>query len=127
MHEFGLCEDILGAVERRAAGRRVTGVRVRVGAAHRVSEAALAQAFELVAAGTVAAGATLDVVPVLMHVTCRSCGAQAESEDAFGRCSACEGTDLDVRGGDELLLESIQIAASDSPTERSADVPWHRG
>ncbi len=127
MHELGICEDILGAVERRAAGRRVTGVRVRVGALHRVSEPALEQAFALVASGTIADGATVDVVPVLMHVTCRSCGAQAESEDAFGRCPACEGTDLDVRGGDELLLESIQIAASDSPTERSADVSRHRG
>lgn len=127
MHEFGLCEDILGAVERRAAGRRVTGVRVRVGAQHRVSEPALAQAFALIATGTVADGATMEVVPVPMRVTCRSCGAQADSEDAFERCSACAGTDLDVRGGDEFLLESIRVAASESPQERSTDVSRHRG
>jgi len=127
VHELGLCEDILGAVERRAAGRRVTGVRVRVGAAHRVSEAALAQAFELVAAGTVAAGATVDVVPLPMHVTCRSCGSQASSQDALARCSACGGIDLDMRDGDELVLESIQVATSESPPERSADVSRHRG
>ena len=36
LHELGLCEGVLQAVERRAAGRRVTRVRVRVGAQHRV-------------------------------------------------------------------------------------------
>ena len=128
MHEFGLCEDILGAVERRAAGRRVTGVRVRVGAHHRVSEPALAQAFALIATGTVADGATIELVSVPVQITCRSCGARTDAQDAFDRCSACAGTDLDVRGGDEFLLESIRVAAAAGPQqERSTDVSRHRG
>ena len=57
MHELGLCAGILEAVERRAAGRRVTRVRLRVGTLHRVVTPALDQAFELVAGGTVAEGA----------------------------------------------------------------------
>ena len=48
MHELGLCEGVLEAVERRAAGRRVTRVRVRVGAQHRVVESAFDQSFALV-------------------------------------------------------------------------------
>ncbi len=31
MHELGLCEAIVAATVRRAAGRRVTAVRVRIG------------------------------------------------------------------------------------------------
>lgn len=127
MHEFGLCEDIMGAVERRAAGRRVTGVRVRVGTMHRVSEPALAQAFSQVATGTVADGATIEVVSVPMEVTCRSCGTVADSHDAFDVCAECGGVDLDVNGGDELLLESINLAASVPDLERSSDVSRHRG
>lgn len=92
MHELGLCEGILEAVERRAAGRRVAGVRVRVGELHQVVEPALAQAFELVAEGTVAEGAAVDLVVV---------------------------------AGDELVLESIQLAA---PVERGEEhVPRHSG
>ena len=64
MHELGLCEGILEAVERRAAGRRVTRVRVRVGAQHRVVSSAFEQSFALVSQGTVADGAAVDLVVV---------------------------------------------------------------
>lgn len=65
MHELGLCESLLDAVERRAAGRRVLGVKFRVGEQHRVVDEALDQAFAMVAEGTVAEGARveLEIVP----------------------------------------------------------------
>ncbi|MET9294115.1 hydrogenase maturation nickel metallochaperone HypA [Streptomyces sp. NPDC003077] len=61
MHEVGLCEGILRAVEDRAAGRRVTGLTLRIGELHAVVEPALAQSFELVAAGSVAEGAEVEL------------------------------------------------------------------
>lgn len=64
MHEVGLAEGVLDAVERRAAGRRVLGVKLRVGEDHRVVDDAMTQAFEMVAAGSVAEGADLELVPV---------------------------------------------------------------
>ncbi|GGZ03817.1 hypothetical protein GCM10010365_23400 [Streptomyces poonensis] len=64
MHEVGLCEEILRAVERRARGRRVTGVTVRIGSLHAVVEGALTQSFELVARGSVADGAGIELVTV---------------------------------------------------------------
>ena len=111
MHELGLCEGILEAVERRAAGRRVTRVRVRVGTLHRVVEPALAQAFELVAGGSVAEGATVELVPVPVVVACGACGQATEADDVPPACPACGAGALDVRGGDELVLESIQVHA----------------
>jgi hydrogenase nickel incorporation protein HypA/HybF len=124
MHELGLCQGIVDAVERRAAGRRVTGVKVRVGALHRVVEPALDQAFALAAAGTVAEGAEVEMVVVPVRVDCRGCGHQAASDDPFGACSNCGGTDLDMVGGDELVLESIALAA---PERGDAHVPGHTG
>jgi hydrogenase nickel incorporation protein HypA/HybF len=124
MHELGLCEGIVGAVERRAAGRRVTGVKVRVGALHRVVEPALDQAFSLAAAGTVAEGAEVEMVVVPVQLHCRMCGHQAASEDPLGICSKCGGTDLDMDGGYELVLESIVLAA---PERGDAHVPGHTG
>lgn len=110
MHEFGLCEAILEAVERRAAGRTVLGARVRIGARHQVVEAAFDQAFEMVSMGTVADGARVDwnIVPVQM--TCRSCGRVAESTDMWAICVACGSSDIDVAGGDDLMLESIEVS-----------------
>ena len=64
MHEVSLGEAILDAVERRAAGRKVRRVKVRVGTLHRVVGPALDQGWELVSEGSVAEGAALDVVQV---------------------------------------------------------------
>jgi hydrogenase nickel incorporation protein HypA/HybF len=89
----------------------VARVRFRVGALHRVVEPALQQAFELVSAGTVADGAVLDVVTLPVTVRCRSCGAETVADDLLGACGTCAETDLDLVGGDELVLESIEIAA----------------
>ena len=111
MHELGLCEGILEAVERRAAGRRVTGVRLRVGTLHRVVEPALDQAFALVAGGTVAEGATVEMVVVPVRVACAACGRVTETDHLPAACPSCGATEPDVSGGDELVLESIKLQA----------------
>jgi hydrogenase nickel incorporation protein HypA/HybF len=113
VHELGLCEGVLEAVERRAAGRRVTRVRVRVGARHRVVPSAFDQSFALVAQGTVADGATVDLVVVPVTVRCLDCGNEAEATDALPACPACGGLDLESEGGEELILESIHLEEAD--------------
>ena len=113
MHELGLCGGILEAVERRAAGRRVTRVRVRVGAQHRVVPSAFDQSFALVARGTVADGAAVDLVVVPVAVRCLDCGHEAEATDPLAACSACGALDLETEGGDELILEAIYLEESD--------------
>jgi hydrogenase nickel incorporation protein HypA/HybF len=110
MHELGMCESVVDAVERRAQGRRVTSVKLHVGTLHRVVEPALQQAFAMAATGTVAEGAAVELVVVPLVATCRDCRAETKSEDPLPTCAACGGTDVDVRGGDELMLESIQLA-----------------
>jgi len=113
MHEFGLCEGVLDAVRKRAAGRQVAGIRVRCGVRHAVDAPSMAQAFSVVAAGTEAAGATVEVVTVPAAVTCRDCGATGESFDLIGVCGKCESVNVELGGGDELVLESVRYAASD--------------
>lgn len=110
MHEYGLCEGILEAVRTRAGGRRVAWVRVRAGARHGVDEPSMSQAFTHVAEGTEAAGATLDLVPVPAQLTCASCGSTGETMDLLAVCPRCGSGDVDLTGGDELVLESIGYA-----------------
>ncbi|HEX8132916.1 MAG TPA: hydrogenase maturation nickel metallochaperone HypA [Actinomycetes bacterium] len=111
MHELGLCGGILEAVERRAAGRRVTRVRLRVGTLHRVSGPALDQAFSLLAGGTVAEGADIDLVVVPVRATCAACRQATEADEVPVVCPTCGSSELEVSGGDELVLESIQLQA----------------
>ena len=115
MHEYGLCEPIVAAVERRAAGRHVERARVRAGALHRVVPAAMDQAFSLAAQGTVADGADPDLVIVPARLRCRACGHTGTSDDPLTLCPACGRADVELSGGDELILESIQFAPSGEP------------
>ena len=62
MHEFGMCDGIVEAVQWRANGRRVARVKIRVGVMHRVVKEAFQQAFSHAAEGTEAESASLDIV-----------------------------------------------------------------
>lgn len=109
MHEVSLGEAILDAVERRAAGRKVRRVKVRVGTLHRVVGPALDQGFSLVSEGSVAEGAALEIVNIPVTVTCRSCGAHHHAEEMAFECLACGSQEVDVDGGEELILESLEL------------------
>lgn len=126
MHEIGLCEGVLDAVERRAAGRPVRAVTVRAGAMHRIVPESMQTAFALVTAGSVADGAVLRLVVVPVRVRCRDCTLEAEADDPLAACTRCGGTDLDLQGGDELVLESLELAA-DAEREVTGHVPGHSG
>ena len=114
VHEFGICESVLTAVERRAGGRPVAGLTVRVGTLLRVVPEAFAQSFELVAAGTVAEDATPELVFVPVQGTCADCGAMFESDAPIPACPDCGGVRVAREGGDDLVLESITYAATAS-------------
>jgi hydrogenase nickel incorporation protein HypA/HybF len=116
MHEFGLAEGVLAAVRQRAAGRKVAAIRVRFGVKHAVDSESMAQAFGLVAEGTEAAGATVDLVTVPATLTCRDCGFSAETTDLLAVCPRCDRSDVDLTGGDEMVLESITY--SPAPSQR---------
>jgi hydrogenase nickel incorporation protein HypA/HybF len=64
MHELGICQAVVDAVVRRAAGRPVAKVRVRAGALQAIHAEAFEMNFALVAAGTVAEGASAELVTV---------------------------------------------------------------
>ncbi len=117
MHEFGLCEGVLDAVRQRAGGRRVAAVRVRFGVRHAVDAESLAQAFAMLAEGTEAAGAAVELVTVPATITCPDCGFSGETTDLLATCPRCAGTNTKIRGGDEMTLESIRYAAA-SAAER---------
>jgi hydrogenase nickel incorporation protein HypA/HybF len=112
MHELGMCEAIVDAIERRAGTRPVTRVRVRVGRLHHVHPEAFDQSFAMAAAGSVAQDAHAELVLLPIRRRCQSCGAGFESEDLYVEaCPTCGGVDVETTGGDELVLELIEYRA----------------
>ena len=112
MHEFGLCEGIVDAVQRRARGRRVARVRVRAGTLHRIVDAAFQQAFAHAAEGTEAEQASVELVLVPVSAVCNACQAVTQSQDMTAICSKCGSMELELTAGEELILESIEYEAT---------------
>jgi len=58
--------------------------------------------------GTVAVNAAVESVLVPMVAHCLGCEGDWQCEDVPVACPACGSLDMDLGGGDELLLESIE-------------------
>lgn len=114
MHELGLCEDIVAAVEQRAGERPVARVTVRVGRLHHVHPDAFDQSFAMAAAGGVADGAAAQLVLLPVRIRCGGCGEEHEGDELVAVCPRCGGVDLEVTGGEELVLESIEYRPAES-------------
>ena len=110
MHELSLCRSIVAISARHAQGRPVVSVRVRVGHLRQVVPDTLERCFEIIAAEGGLGGAVLEVVEVPAEVRCRDCGATTVLERFELRCGACGRSDLEVLAGEELLVESLELA-----------------
>jgi hydrogenase nickel incorporation protein HypA/HybF len=111
MHELGLCTSIVDAIEKRAGDRPVAHVRVRVGRLHHVHPEAFEQSFTVAAMGSVAENADADLVLLPVVSQCGFCEARWESDELQVVCPACGMTDIELLGGEELVLESIEYRA----------------
>jgi hydrogenase nickel incorporation protein HypA/HybF len=126
VHEMSYCEGVLEAVERRAAGRPVARVGVRIGAVHRIVAEAFAQSFQMAAAGGPAEGAVTELVVVPVHGHCLDCRNDFASPDPSPTCPSCGSLDVAVEGGDEVVLEWLQYADMSLGADSSAEaVPAH--
>lgn len=126
MHEMSYCEGVLDAVERRAAGRRVSRVGVRIGAVHRIVADAFEQSFQMAAVGGPAEGATTEVVVVPVRGHCMDCRTDFESRDPSPACPSCGSLDVAAEGGDDVVLEWLQYTDVTAADDRDAElVPAH--
>ncbi|MGO9490242.1 MAG: hydrogenase maturation nickel metallochaperone HypA [Solirubrobacteraceae bacterium] len=108
MHELALARAVLDAAVTHADGRRVRSVDVTVGALRQVVPASLAFHFEILARGTPCDGARLRQRATPARLRC-SCGHEWELEEPSFRCPRCGGGRARVIGGEELLVESIEV------------------
>lgn len=113
MHELSIAASVVEIALRHAAGRRVTRVQVKVGHLRQVVPSALAFSFEIVAQGTPAEGAALELETAPAIGRCRRCQAESHLREFPLQCAACGGFDLEIVAGDELLVESLDVEEAD--------------
>ena len=112
MHEMSLCEGIREVVEAQAeahAAKKVTRVRLEIGRFAGVEKPALEFAFDVVMRGSVAEGATLDMIDLPGTATCFDCARDVEIEDRFAPCPRCGGGRLMPKGGDEMRIKDLEV------------------
>ena len=109
MHELGIAESIVAIASEHADGRRVTKVDVKIGHLRQVVPSALSFAFELVAQGTVIEGAELAIEQVPATARCRECGSESRLSEFPAACPRCGGLNVEVVGGEELMVDSLEL------------------
>lgn len=113
MHEIGYVESLLPVLERRAEGRTVTGLGVRAGVLHRLVDDSFRQAFQMVAAGTLAETAAVELEQIPVDVTCKACAAVSQADQQLALCPSCGSAEVENANGDEFTLH--WVAFDDQP------------
>ena len=111
MHELAITSQLLESVEReaeRVGARRVLRINLVIGERTGVVDDSLRFCFEMLAPGTVAEGAAVEVRRTPMRFGCDEDGPYSRSGDDF-RCPRCGRVGAITDGGAELLVESMEV------------------
>jgi hydrogenase nickel incorporation protein HypA/HybF len=119
VHELSIADAVRAIAERHADGRSVQAVDLRVGHLRQVVPSSLEFAWELVTQGTPLDGAELRIEYVHATARCRACAAESELQAFPARCGACGSPDVDVEGGDELLVDALEIEEQEDALAKS--------
>jgi len=119
------CDGVLEAVERRAAGRPVARIGVRIGVIHRVVAEAFEQSFQIAAVGGPAEGATTDLIVLPVHGHCMDCRVDFHATDPAPACPSCGSLEVAVEGGDEVVLEWLEYVDTGAADRSGEPIPPH--
>jgi hydrogenase nickel incorporation protein HypA/HybF len=112
LHELSICQALLTQVIEIAANRGADSVErivIEVGPLSGVEPALLARAFDVLCAGSCAAGAVLSIESPGVTIRCTACGAQSQTAPNRLVCAECGGYRTRIVTGDELQLRRVEL------------------
>jgi hydrogenase nickel incorporation protein HypA/HybF len=109
VHELSLCDAILAKALKRADGRAVRRVTVRVGHLRQVVPDALQFGWELVSDATDLKGCELVIEQIPARVECRDCKAETTLTMPILMCERCDSFEVNLLSGDEFLVVSMDV------------------
>ncbi|MCX5752250.1 MAG: hydrogenase maturation nickel metallochaperone HypA [Candidatus Krumholzibacteria bacterium] len=115
-------KNLLAIVDRAALAEGngpVRLVHLRIGEMAGVSEDALRFAFDVLAKGTAAEAASLDVEKVPLRVHCTGCGGDSNPSDFVFICPVCGSTEIEIRSGREMEVDYILVGDRAGESEDS--------
>ncbi len=112
MHEMSLSEGVLQLIEQNARSQgfsRVMGVQLEIGELAGVDLEAMRFSFDAVTRGTLADDAKLDILSAPGEAWCMPCGHSVRIARRIDPCPDCGSHQLQVTGGNEMLLKSLEV------------------
>ncbi len=112
MHEGALTENLFEHVlihAREANARRVTRVKVCIGALSDYTAESIQFYFDQLAPGTIVEGAKLEFESRPGTAKCPTCGKEFEITEMYASCPECGAFPVKVTGGDGVYLSSLEV------------------
>ena len=112
MHEMSLAEGVIQIIEDAAWAQgfaKVKTVFLEIGWLSSVEPDAMAFCFDAVSRGTIAEGATLEVIDVPGAGQCLSCGKTVEISAVFDPCPECGGYPVHPTAGTEMRVRELEV------------------
>jgi hydrogenase nickel incorporation protein HypA/HybF len=95
---------------RQAGAQRIHRIMMRVGALSGAVPETLEFAFDVIAKGTMAEGASLEIERVPIRCFCPHCEREFEPADFVCECTQCGRPTTDIRAGRELQLTNLEVS-----------------
>jgi len=112
MHELGITESIINIVSnkaREAQASKIVKINLVVGELAGFVPDCIEFYFDSLSKGTPAEEAILNFQLVPAQLRCRNCSAVFCPQDTLWSCPKCQSHSLEIAGGRELYVESIEV------------------
>ena len=107
MHELALAEDILQKIKEKAKSK-VSYAKVAIGQTRISHPAELEELFAMIAKGTLAEGAKLDIEIIPMRSVCGDCKTEFIPKTMRLDCASCGSTNIQLVSGNELIVRDLK-------------------
>jgi hydrogenase nickel incorporation protein HypA/HybF len=112
LHELSLTQNLIEIAEeyaRREGASTITSLVLEIGSLSGVIPEAVEFAFEACTKGTLAEGATLQILEIPAIGRCLECNQESEMENLTDDCPECGSYALEVLCGQEMTLTEMEI------------------
>jgi hydrogenase nickel incorporation protein HypA/HybF len=113
VHELAITQELLALtlqVAQESEAQQVNSVQIHVGQFAGIEDESMRFYWQHLAEGTIAADARLIFTHLPARIHCTVCGTESKFDAEVGYCcTSCHSFAVQMVGGDELRLESIEI------------------
>lgn len=109
---MSLCEGVLRILEEQAEVQhysRVLRVTLEIGMLSTAVPESMEMCFDAVTHGTLADGATLEIVRTPGEAWCKTCRIAVPVKERYSPCPQCGGFDMELRAGDGLQIKELEV------------------